>query len=260
MHVFVVGGAIVGLSVLASLGVLWIVRRIVPHQTLVPHNDVAGYVYATIAVAYAVLLGLVLVALWDQFEETEANADREASAAEDLFRLAGGLPAPMRDAVQAAVLDYAILAVQEEWPAMRRGSARSAEAAARLEDLWRVYHDARPETDAQLALFEGSLDELDELGDLRRERLLTSDEGLFGLIWVVLIGGAIVTVVYPCIFGVESGGVHGVVIACLAATLGLLLFLAFELDHPFRGDVHVSPHGFERFLELHGVSSNESAG
>ena len=260
MHVFVVGGAIVVLSVLASLLILWIVRRTVPHQSLAPHNDVTGFVYATVAVTYAVLFGLALIALWERFDEAKGNADQEANAAADLFRLAGGLPTPMRDAVQTATLDYALVTVEEEWPAMRRGSAPSAEAAARFDDLWSVYQEASPETDPQLALFDESLGELDELGDLRRERLLASDEGLLGVIWAVLIGGAIVTVLFPCIFGVESGGVHGVVIASLAVTLGLLLFLAFELDHPFRGDVRVQPHGFERFLELHGVSPTASAG
>jgi len=37
---------------------------------------------------------------------------------------------------------------------------------------------------------------------------------------------------------------HALIIATLAATLGLLLFLTYELNHPFRGDVHVQPDGF----------------
>ena len=41
----------------------------------------------------------------------------------------------------------------------------------------------------------------------------------------------------------------------LAAAIGLLLFTVYELDHPFQGDVHVQPDGFELVLEQFGAAS-----
>ncbi len=35
----------------------------------------------------------------------------------------------------------------------------------------------------------------------------------------------------------------------LAATLGLLLFLTYDLDNPYSGDVRLSPEGFVHLLE-----------
>jgi hypothetical protein len=46
---------IVGGSLLLTLLVIAIVRRLISHQTLARHNDVAGFVYATTGVIYAVL-------------------------------------------------------------------------------------------------------------------------------------------------------------------------------------------------------------
>ncbi|MBI2322651.1 MAG: hypothetical protein HYU88_11345 [Chloroflexi bacterium] len=57
--VLIVGGTIV----LAVVGLL-AVRRLVPVPTLRSHNDVAGFIFATLGVIYAVLLALVVVALW----------------------------------------------------------------------------------------------------------------------------------------------------------------------------------------------------
>lgn len=55
--------------------------------------------------------------------------------------------------------------------------------------------------------------------------------------------------VTSCDFGVENALVHYLIVATLAATLGLLLFLTYDLNHPYRGDVNVEPDGFERVLE-----------
>jgi cytochrome c biogenesis factor len=55
----VLGGVIiVGGSLLLTLLVVAIVRRLVSHETLARHNDVAGFVYATMGVTYAVVLAL----------------------------------------------------------------------------------------------------------------------------------------------------------------------------------------------------------
>jgi hypothetical protein len=69
------------------------------------------------------------------------------------------------------------------------------------------------------------------------------------LLWAALICGAALTVLFPCVFGVENGVLHALIIATLAATLGLLLFVTYDLDNPFSGDVRLSPEGFSYLLE-----------
>jgi hypothetical protein len=64
-----------------------------------------------------------------------------------------------------------------------------------------------------------------------------------------MIGGGLLTVLFPCLFGVENGLVHALIIATLAATIGLLMFAVANFNHPFRGDVHVPPEGFVLVLE-----------
>jgi hypothetical protein len=62
----------------------------------------------------------------------------------------------------------------------------------------------------------------------------------------VTASSRILVVLFPCLFGVENGLVHSLIVATLAATLGLMLVLAYELNHPFRGDVRVQPDAFEQ--------------
>lgn len=249
LHPAVDAVVIIGLSVIVSLLVLWIVRRVVPHERLKPHNDVSGFVYAAIGVMYAVVLGFAVISVWEEYRDAESDANQEANAVGSIYRLATGFPEPSRQGIQQTALTYTTAVIEEEWPSLVRGSGPSPVAASSLDQLWASFYDVEFSTAQEAALYAEGLDQLDRLAGLRRERLADAEGGLLGIMWGVLIGGAVLTVLFPCAFGVENGLVHALIIATLAATLGLLLFLTYDLNHPFRGDVHVQPDGFTRLLE-----------
>jgi hypothetical protein len=56
---------VIGAICLLSLGGLELVERLVPAQTRQKHNDVAGFIYAALGVIYAVLIALVVIAVWE---------------------------------------------------------------------------------------------------------------------------------------------------------------------------------------------------
>src|SRR5215213_11146166 len=112
------GVVVVGGSLLLTLLAVVLVRRLVAHQTLARHNDVAGFVYATTGVTYAVVLAFVVIAVWENYAATREVADQEASSLGALYRLANGFPAPHRGAAQVKLLRYAESVVDDEWPAM----------------------------------------------------------------------------------------------------------------------------------------------
>jgi predicted lipid-binding transport protein (Tim44 family) len=240
---------IIGLSVVVSLIILWLVRLVVSHEQLKPHNEVSGFVYAVIGVIYAVLLGFAVISVWEEYQEAEDNANAEANAIGDIYRIAAGLPDAARPSIQEPALAYSSAVIDAEWPAMRRGEAPSAEAVEQLDALWDAFYQVDVATQREEGLYAAGLSEMDELSDHRRQRIVQSDEGMLGIMWGVLIGGAILTVLFPCLFGVENGLVHSLIICTLAMTLGLLLYLVYDLNHPFQGDVHVQPDGFTLVLE-----------
>lgn len=55
------GLVLVAVYVAVSIGGLFIVQRTVSVSRRQEHNEVAGFLYAVLGVAYAVLLGLMLV-------------------------------------------------------------------------------------------------------------------------------------------------------------------------------------------------------
>ena len=246
MQTVLVGGVILVVSVIVALGGLHGVRRRVPHHVLSPHNDVAGFVYATIAVTYAVVLGFVVVTVWEQLRDAQDQADAEANAVADVARLATWFPPAEGEAIRRAALAYADSVVEDEWPAMGRQEAPLPETEARLDDLWEAYRLAGDQTGAAAeAAYDQGLDKLDEVSNARRLRLLASRSGIPGVMWTVLLLGGVLTVAFAYVFGVEDARWHALIVAALAAALALLLFLVFVLNRPYQGVVRVESDGYE---------------
>ena len=88
------GVLIVILAILLAVGGLALVEHLVPWQVRQQHNDVAGFIYAVLGFVYAVLLGFVTIAVWEDFEVARITTDSEANELAELFCLARELPEP----------------------------------------------------------------------------------------------------------------------------------------------------------------------
>ena len=251
-HIAVDAILIVGASIALSMLVLWLIRAAISHERLRPHNDVSGFVYAAIGVIYAVILGLAVISVWEEFRDAEANALAEANSLGTLYRIGGGLPDPARQSLQRSINNYATFVLREEWPAMNRDDTLKTHTAAPLDAMWTTIYEIDVSNPTEEVLYAAALEQMDNLSQYRQQRIEDTDTGLLGIMWLVMIGGAALTVLFPCLFGVENGLVHSLIVGTLAATLGLLLLLAYDLNHPFRGDVRVQPDGFTQIMEQFG--------
>jgi zinc transporter ZupT len=68
---------VVCLSVLVAVAGLMLVQPLVPATRRKEHNDVAGFIYAVLGVAYAVMLGLMIIAVWESFAKAETRSTRK---------------------------------------------------------------------------------------------------------------------------------------------------------------------------------------
>jgi hypothetical protein len=239
-------------TIVAVIGMV-LVQRLVATERRKQHNDVAGFIYAVLGVSYAVLLGLMLIAVWEQWNAAEEVTSDEANELAGIFYFSHALPQPEGRHIQELARSYAEVVVDEEWPAMEQGRA-SPKAWDTLDELRGTILGLDPPTDAQKvpysqARYNEVLEQLHGVGDARRERLLAASEGLPTILWVVLIGGGIITIAFTYLFGLESTAVHTLMVAALALVLSLSLFSIAALDYPFRGGVRIHPDAFEQVLE-----------
>lgn len=214
-------------------------------------NDFANYYIAAIAVVYAVLVGLIAAASWDNFTEVENIVSAEAASVADLYRTAEAYPPPIRDRLQGMLREYVQHVVNEEWPTQRRGVVPTTHTilAKRIYQGWTNFEPATPTQ--QIAHAE-MLRQLDEFLSNRRQRLDAVESNLPGVMWAVLVLGAVVTLVTTFFFWTESWSFHVFLNVALAVTLGLVIFLIFALDRPLVGSVSVEPTKFEELEQVMG--------
>src|SRR4030095_3623349 len=117
------GLMIVAVATLVAVGGLVVVQLLVPTERRKQHNDVAGFIYAVLGVSYAVLLGLMLIAVWEQWNAAEEVASDEANELARIFYFAHALPQPEGRHIQELASSYAQVVVEEEWTAMEQGKA-----------------------------------------------------------------------------------------------------------------------------------------
>src|SRR5215210_7065922 len=244
----VTGIVIIALVMLIAVGGVVLEQRLFSIDRRKQHNDVAGFIYAVLGVSYAVLLGLMLIAVWEQWNAAQDVASDEANELAGIFWFAHALPRPEGRHIQELARSYAEVVVNKEWPAMEQGEA-SPKAWATLDELRGTILGLDPPTGAQLVRYNQVLEQLHGLGDARRERLLAASEGLAPILWVVLIGGGVITIAFTYLFGLENTLVHTLMVAALAMILSLSLFTVAALDYPFKGDVRIHPAAFEQVLE-----------
>jgi hypothetical protein len=244
----VTGLFVICLAMLVAVGGLVLVQRLMPTRRRLGHNDVAGFIYAVLGVVYAVLLGLMVVAVWEQWNAAIAATDQEASEVAEVFWLAHRLPQPEDRHLQKLARSYAQVVVNEEWPLMERGKVVSPKAWTILDEIRDDMQGMKPSTDTQQVLYEQGLQQVNDLADARGERLLDAEEGVPAILWVVLIVGGVEVVGFTYLFGLQSTTVHVLMVASLTLVIALVLFSVAALDYPFKGDVRIGPDAFEQVL------------
>jgi protein-S-isoprenylcysteine O-methyltransferase Ste14 len=230
--------------VLVAVVGLEAVQRASPAARRLEHNDVAGFIYAVIGVIYAVLLALVVIAVWEEHEAAKATVGSEANELAEFFWLAHRLPDPEGPRLQGLARSYAGVVVEEEWPLMERGSS-SPRAWALLDEMRLGVQGLGVSTPADQALFEQGLDRIHGLADARRTRLVEADEGIPAVLWVVLVFGGIVTVGFTYLFGLQNTWSHRLMVAAVAGVIALVLFTIGSLEYPFSGGTRIGPEAFE---------------
>jgi uncharacterized membrane protein YccC len=234
--------------VLVAVAGLVLVQRLVPPERREGQNDVAGFIFAVLGVAYAVLLAFVVIAVWQDYKTAQTNVESEAHELAGVYFLASQLPEPERTRIQDLARTYARVVVEEEWP-MMAGGQTSPRADSLLRRLTSKILEFDPHTEGEQVLYESGLKQLHDAADARRSRLLEVREGIPDLLWVVLVVGGVITVCFTYLFGLKSNLAHALMVAALTLVICGILFTIGEFNNPFSGVVEIRPEAFKEVLD-----------
>src|SRR5215211_2330739 len=180
----VFGVLVVGGVCLAAVAGLESVQRLVPYEKREEHNDVAGFLYAVVGVIFAVLLALVVIAVWEHYQKANETVESEANGVAEIAWLAHRLPEPEHHELQEDARSYAQEVVDEEWPLMEQGleGVQSfPEGWDLIDDIRATLQEVEVRTEADQALYTEGLDQIERLNDARRMRFVAAEEGIPGV-------------------------------------------------------------------------------
>jgi Protein of unknown function (DUF4239) len=232
---------------LALLGLV-LSRRIFRQERLHTVGFVGEQVFTLAGVLYAVLVAFVVVVVWEQFDQAQKDTETEAAAISDLLRDSAGLPAAVRPGIQQSLIAYTNDVVNDEFPRMRHGEAIEQQSE-HLTRVWQSFLQVQPETQSEISFYRESISRLDELGGARKTRISSSQSAIPGELWVLLLGGAVVMLIFTYMFATSDVVLHGVLIALAGALLAFVLYLIFAMEHPFVGSISVSPDPYVHVLD-----------
>ena len=235
------GTIIVGLGTALSMLGPGIVRHYVTLERLTANNDIAGFKFATVGVLYAVLLAFAIIVVWQKFNDAETNVVQEAGAATTIYRLSQGIGEKPGVDIRGAVTNYLKVAIADDWPAMERGATGSRAARQALNAIYATLLASDVAQRAGNPVMSEILYQLDQMTQARRARLIAAEGAVPNLIWLVLFGGAVVTVVFTFFFGTRNLRAQTLMTGLLALLIFSELLIVVAIDRPFTGTVKVEP-------------------
>jgi hypothetical protein len=239
-----------GLLIVGSFAVFSVLGLLVTRPVLErfgpPHNDLANYFLSAVGVFYALLIGLIAVAVWEDFSSTESVASSEAVAISQMYRDLEGYPSPDREILRSELRRYVESVINVEWPQQQKGELpKTTDLVHQMVLRWARFE---PRTEGQKIMHAECMRQLNAFLGYRRQRLEAIDSGLPTVMWFVVLAGAAATIGLTYFFRSENRRMQMALTAVLATMIGLVIFLIVALDRPLVGMVSVQPDAFRDLL------------
>jgi hypothetical protein len=232
-------------AVAGSLLFMKVLNQYWPWEKRHEHNDVIGWQLSVLGTTYAVILGFMLYAVWTNFEAADLNVDIEANALVNVYRLAGGLPDPQRQQLQALAHSYADTVIRRDWPLM--AAAQVPDDSMKINaSMWNTLMSVKAATPTESTAEDHALSELSSLTEHRRTRILQSTSTLPPVLWCVLVIGGAVTIASACLFGSANTALHAMQVFAFSLLVSLGLVAIADIHRPFEGAVRVRDYAFHR--------------
>ena len=241
-------GAIAGLAMAAPhLG-----RHVLRISHDATRDTAAMDAFKAVMAMTGVVLAFALVEANNNLHAIEGIVAKEgaALAATDRALLRSGNPQLI--ALRPKLAAYGTSIVEDEWPILVEDDRSDATDQA-YNALSREARAANPSDARQQAMFAELLKCLDDLSDLREQRLAESESNLPSFFWVAAAGLLLVAFILALLTTATLA--NTVSLGATAAAVALILSFVAIVDQPFEGETSVKPKEIVKALLLNGRRS-----
>ena len=152
------------------------------------------------------MIAFVVVVLWQEYNKSQDNALKEGTEALELYRDLTLYPNQKKaaDAIKS-LAQFAKIDYWEEYPAM--ADMRLSQTTEQTMTKLRIeIHNIIPQKPREQILYNKILRDFETLVRLRQNRLLSLESSLPYIVWIVLIAGAIIIILFSILLGTINYG------------------------------------------------------
>ena len=246
LPLLIIGPAIVGsLCLFAMIGLVVVRRHVLPRLRIqVEDSEFTGSMMQSVMVFYGLAVALMAVSVSQTYSDVSKIVSGEATALASLYRDVSSYPEAIRPRLQNELHDYVHYVIEKAWPLQARGKVPAG--GVELMDRFQATLVAfEPATEGQKLLHGETLRAYNHMIQSRRLRLDAVNTGLPAVMWAVIVAGAFIGLSASFFFKVDDARLQGIQVLLLAAFVGLVIFMIFALDRPFRGELGLGPEPYQ---------------
>lgn len=226
-----------------GFGGAWLVRQL-EWEVARDDNDAIVLTHAFAGVLYAVALGLLVVNVQSGYTEVKLVAMKEANSVEDMFINSQALSGQESAQIQKLVQTY-LNAVIDEWTTIGDQKDSALPSHGLLEELTSSVLRYTPVTEKDFIIYSQMLAGLNDMLDMRRERLHLGRDGVGPVTWSVVTIGALITIGMTWFYQTNSPRTQYGLSCMMSVMFGLMIFLIVAMDHPLLGRLSVDSAPFK---------------
>jgi hypothetical protein len=213
---------------LANLG-LSLFKRYANHETIHSNRDVAGMMFGAVSLIYSLILAFVIVAVWGDYESLTNTTEKEGVKLSSLLMHASALPDSLARPIIHGVREYDSVIVFTDWEKLPKvGVNRGI-----LRRMYQTIAAAQSINASEQRVLDDVSSDISDVSDLRRERSSHQRSHVPLSVWVMLIAGSIVVIVFSFYLSTDRLSLHRTWITMFSFIIGLCLFMVYMLDKPF---------------------------
>jgi hypothetical protein len=226
-------------------------------------NDVISGALGAIGVLYGITVGLITIDVWQRHTTAEDIVVREAAAIQVLYQMVSAdigskpvatppdsaatrdeaEPVKARKPLAELVSRYLREIICVAWDEQRAGSKPTTDWRA-LRDIRQVVLSIEPDEGGQEARYAAAIQSLNQVNELRRLRADAATSRLSGVMWTIIVLGALMSLCLVFLFRLEDARLHLLVVSLLSGFLGMVFLMIILNDRPFYGTAGIEPDSY----------------
>ncbi|GIJ06106.1 bestrophin-like domain [Spirilliplanes yamanashiensis] len=231
-----------------TLGLDAVIHRRLPHQRLGPHNEVTGVIVSVVGVAYAIVIGLCVVSLWEGYTAAKDTSRDEAAQLTALVPAAAVFGPDVQRTISDEVVRYESDIITD-WE-VRREEGAERRRTADLAGLTATVGALQPVTEPQRAFVRVAVERIGAAEVYHHDSdAEADDQRMSSVMWLGVLLSTAAIMAMSLFFGLADNAVRRILLALSSAVIATNLFLIIEMNYPYYGSFAVRPDAYEQVVE-----------